>query len=222
MARKSLPFIAVCLLIVGSRAAIAPVFAADDPPKEAADRRFEGLLAQAMNAPEKADWKALRTAFAGTTRYEPYSMEVDERLKEIAKAIGRGETKESEAALLKLVEKERFMRFDAVAMLMMLYQKIDRPEKAEKYAKILDGILGVLKYPEAGTSFEEPIEILFIQEEYLVTTNMPIAGRGSVAHDGHRFDVFQVEADGDKAARKVYFNIDLPRKALSKSLAKPK
>ena len=159
--------------------------ALDDPKtKQTPDQRFEKLLADAMNAPEKADWKSLREAFSRTTHYHPYSIEVDEKLKEIAKSIGRGETKESEAALLKLIEQDRFMRFDTLAMLLMLYERTDLPEKAEKYKKLLDSILKVLEYPKAGTSFENPIPILFIQEEYLVTTNMPIKGQSSTSTKG--------------------------------------
>lgn len=229
MPRRRLQFVAACLLILGSSATPTQGFAADDTPKETADQRFEKLHAEAMKAPENADWKALRKAFAVTSRYQPYSIGVDEKLKEIAKAIGRGETKSSEEALLKLVEREGHMRFDTVAMLMMLYQRTDQLEKADKYKTILDGILGTLSYPKGemsgpkgGTSFEDPIEVLFIQEEYLVTTNMPIAGRGTVLHKGHHFDVFEIMAGGDRPARKLYFNIDLSRKALSKSLEKLK
>ncbi len=80
---------------------------------------------------------------------------------------------------------------------------------------LLDGILEILKFPKAGTSFENPITILFIQEEYLVTTNMPIKGRGLAINQGHRFDVFELEADGDQRGKKVYFNIDLTRNAKS-------
>lgn len=223
MRRTRPQLVALCILFSGWQALVVRGVAAEDKPQKGTpDQRFETLLSEAMKAPENADWKALRGAFSETTHYHPYSIDVDTRLKEIARAIGRGETKESEAALLKLLERERFMRFDTVAMLMMLYQKIDQPEKAQKYEKILDGILGVLEYPKAGTSFEDPIPVLFIQEEYLVTTNMPIGGRGSTVHGGHHFDVFEIEADGSKPARTVYFNIDLPRNALSKSLLKAK
>ncbi len=90
----------------------------DDPrTKDTPDQRFEKILADAMNAPEKADWKSFREAFSKTTHYHPYSIEVDEKLKEIAKSIGRGETKESEAALLKLIEQDRFMRFDGILLI---------------------------------------------------------------------------------------------------------
>ncbi len=187
----------------------------DTKGTETPDQRFEKLLADATNAPEKADWKSLREAFSKTTHYRPYSIDVTEKLNEIAKSIGRGETKESEAALLKLIESERFMRFDSLAMLMLLYERTDQLEKSQKYKRLLDGILEILKYPNAGTSFENPIPILFIQEEYLVTTNMPIKERGLVVEKGHRFDVFQLADDGGQPGKKVYFNVDLTRNAKS-------
>jgi hypothetical protein len=227
--KRRLQFVAACLVILGSRVAATQSFAADDASKETADQRFEMLYTEAMKAPVKADWKALRKAFAVTSHYQPYSVEVDEKLKEISKAIGRGGVKSSEEALLKLMERERHMRFDTVAMLMMLYESTKQPEKADKYKLILDGIFGVLGYPKGetdvpkgGTNFKDAIEVLFIQEEYLVTTNMPIAGRETILQEGHYFDVFEINADGDRPARKLYFNIDLPRKALSKSLEKSK
>jgi hypothetical protein len=189
---------------------------ADDPKsKETPDQRFEKLLAAAMNSPEKADWISLREAFSRTTHYHPYSIEVDEKLKEIAKVIGRGQTKQSELALLKLIENERFMRFDSLAMLMMLYENTEQSEKAVKYKRMLEGILEVLKYPKAGTSIENPIQILFVQEEYLVTTNMPIKGRGLMINQGHRFDVFELLPEGDMPGKKIYFSIDLLQNAKS-------
>lgn len=205
----------VCVLCLAWTLAVLARGMDDTKGKETPDERFEKLLADAMNAPEKADWKSIREAFSRTTHYHPYSIEVDEKLKEIAKSIGRGETKETEAALLKLIERERFMRFDSLAMLMLLYEKTHQPEKAGKYKKMLDSILEVLKCPKAGTSFENPIPVLFIQEEYLVTTNMPIKGRGLAVSKGHRFDVFEVGAVGDQHEKKVYFNIDLTRNAKS-------
>jgi len=190
--------------------------ALDDPKNNVTpDQLFEKLFAQVIKAPEKAHWKSLREAFSKTTHYQPYSVEVDEKLTEIRASIGRGEAKESEAALLKLLERERFMRFDTLAMLLMLYEKTHEAEKAEKYQKLLDGILEVLKYPRAGTSFENPIQILFIQEEYLVTINMPIKEQGLAINKGHRFDVFELVADVGKQGEKVYFNIDLTRNAKS-------
>jgi hypothetical protein len=184
--------------------------AGDDPrSQETPDQRFETLLAAALKAPEKAKWRELREAFSRTTHYQPYSIDADVKLREIAKSIDRGDTKGSEAALLALLERERFMRLDTLAMLVRLYKKTEQPRKAEKYQKLIDGIRGVLKYPDEGTSFEKPITVLFIDEEYFVTAGMPVKQQRLVAHEGHRFDLLEVEADGDKPAKTIYFNIDL-------------
>ena len=204
------------LCAIGLALALGGKATADDPrAKETPDQRFEKLLADAMKTPEKTDWKSLREAFSRTSHYQPYNIEVDQKLKEIAKSIGRGETKESETALVKLIERDRFMRFDSLAMLIILYDKTDQPEKGERYRKILDGILGVLKYPEAGTSYEKPIQILFIQEEYLVATSMPIKGQALQVRNGHRFDLLTIKARGDEPEKTLYFDIDLTRNARS-------
>jgi hypothetical protein len=215
MKSKSIRLILVCVVCLDWTVAVtATVF--DDPKNNVTpDQLFEKLFAAVMKVPEKADWKSLREAFSKTTHYQPYNTEVHDKLTEIRASIGRGETKESEAALLKLLERERFMRFDTLALLMMLYEKTHEAEKAEKYKKSLDGILEVLKYPRAGTSFDNSIQILFIEEEYLVTIDMPINGQGLVINKGHRFDVFELKAVHGKQGKKVYFNIDLTRNAKS-------
>jgi len=196
----------------------APAPAADPPAGKGADERFERLLTAARKDPERADWKALRRAFAETSRYAPYNIDVDEKLKAIAAAIDRGEWKESEAPLLNLIERERFMRIHALGLLVMLYENREDREKAATYGKLLDAIHGVLDYPKAGVSFKNPIEVLFIQEEYLVTAGMPVKGQALAIKDGHRFDILTIKADDDQPERKVYFNVDLPRKAMAKFL----
>jgi hypothetical protein len=206
-------------LVLACHAPGPSVAVADDPPpRETPDQRFEKLYSAAMKAPEKADWKALRRAFAETSRYRPYEMDVPEKLRGIAAQIGRGEFKEGEAALRELLERERHMRLDTLAMAMRLYEKMGRPEEVRRYRKLIDPILGILFDKESGASFEKPIPVLFIQEEYVVTSRMRVKERGLVIHDGHRFDVCTVEAEGTEPERKIYFDVDLPQKALSKAL----
>ena len=162
-----------------------------------------------MNGPEKANWKELRQAFSKTSHYHPYNIDVDEKLKGIAESIGRGELKASETALLKLVERDRFMRFESLAMLMMLYDRMEQPEKSKKYGKLVESILGVLAYPKAGVGFENAIEVLYVEEEYFVTSEMPVKNQALSIKDGHRYDVFTIKATKAGPERRVYFNIDL-------------
>jgi hypothetical protein len=211
------------ILIWGWLAVGSLITASDDSlPQETADQRFEKLYSAALKDSEKADWKELRRAFAATTHYNPYGIGVPEKLRGIALQIGRGELKASEAALLELLERERQMRLDTLAMTMQLYEKMDQPEKVQRYQKLIEPVLEILFNRDAGMSFEKPIEVLFIQEEYVVTVRMRIKDQALAIHDGHKFDVITVEAQGDEPERKFYFNVDLPRMALSRDLEESK
>jgi hypothetical protein len=198
-----------------------PTAAASGPPaKETPEQKLERLLAAAMKDPEKGDWRELRRAFAQTNLYHPYSNDVDEKLRRIARSIGAGELERSEAELRKLVERDRFMRFDSLAMLMMLEDKMGREEEAEKYGKLLGGIDRILMGPKRGTSFEDAIEVLFVEEEYLIIGKRSVKVQGLAAKDGHRFDVITLAADGDEPERDLYFNVDLLQDALGRDLIK--
>jgi hypothetical protein len=192
----------------------------DPPTSETPDQRFEKLLATALKDPGKADWKTLRRAFARTTRYQPYNIEVTRKLREIFQGMERGEFKKSEADLLGLVERERYMRIDTLAMLMMLYEQTEQPEKAEKFRKLVDGMTGVLDYPKAGVSLEKPIEVLFVEEEYLVTTNMHVIGQALTIHNGHRYDLLMIGESGSEPAKTIYFDIELLKNGGAKLLDK--
>ena len=135
-------------------------------------------------------------------------------------AIGRGEFEPSEAALLKLLDRERSMRFETLAMMMMLCDKSGQPEKAAKYRKLLEPTLKILFDQKLGVSYDQPIEVLFIEEEYLVTAKLPAKRKGLMTHEGRRFDVFAIEAQGDQPARDLYFNVDLPQKSLTRMFEK--
>jgi hypothetical protein len=186
--------------------------------QETPDQAFERLLDAAMKSPQKANWKELRQAFAKTTHYAPYSIDVDEKLRGFAKDLSLGKFKESEAGLIKLVERDRFMRFDSLSLLLMVYEKLEQPEKAKKYKAILGGIFGVLQYPKAGVSFENPIEVLYVQEEYLVTRNMPKEGQALAINDGHRYDIITIKENDGIPELQIYFNIDLLQNARSRTI----
>jgi hypothetical protein len=208
-------------LSVGLLAGLLVGMAPEDPSAgETPDQKFEKLFVEAHKEPEKADWKALRRAFAVTSYYHPYEIQVPQEIGKITKAIGRGEYESSEAALLKLLERERFMRLDTLACTMMLYEKSRQAEKLARIRKLVEANLKILFDPKAGGSFEAPIEVLFIEEEYLVTSKVRARRKGLMVHEGQRFDVFAIEAEGDQPARDIYFNVDLPQKSLSRMFEK--
>ncbi len=192
----------------------------DAPPKDKAEDRFEKLLAAAKKDPAKADWKALRLAFSDTEAYKPYSTDWREEIKTIQQKMQDGDLKGAEALLKPLLERDRYMRLDAHLTAGLLYSRTGQKEKAGWHQDFIKGIIEALVDGGKGLSFQEPIDVLFIDEEYFFLRMLELKGKrqGLILHEGHKFDVYTTEADGPKRERTFYFRVDWPQKSLEKSL----
>lgn len=112
------------------------------------------------------------------------------------------------------------MRLDALAMAVALYEKMGEKDKARKHRELLQGLAETVFVRERGMSFEKPIEVLFIDEEYLVVRSLGLQHKGQSLRekDGHHFDVLTLESGEGQPDREIYFNIDMPFNALGRSL----
>jgi hypothetical protein len=130
--------------------------------------------------------------------------------------------KEAEAALVRLLEREGLMRIDGHALAIALYEKLGETDKARKHRLFLEGLSSTVFIPGHCTSFEKPIEVLFVEEEYLLLSSLGLKMKQQALseHNGHRFDVITTIADGADPEREFFFNIDLPWNALQASLGK--
>jgi hypothetical protein len=210
-------------MIAGWSATLAVAQAGgDDEAAKVLDQTFEKLLVAAQNDAKKADWKALRHAFAKTSHYEPYNATWRQDIGKVAKNLHDGRLKEAEAALTKLLDRERFMRIDAHAIAMALYEKTGDSEKVRQHKEFLEGLSAAVYVPGHGTSFEKPIEVLFVEEEYALLGAMgcKVKQQALSERDGHRFDVLTTEAKPGEPERQLYFNIDMPWSSLQRGLKK--
>ncbi len=189
---------------------------------EAPERRFESLLATARKDPTKADWKALRSAFAQTGGYKPFNPEWPEEIRAIARDLEAGRLKEVEAALVKVLERERFMRVEAHSLAAVLYEKLGQSAKAKEHTEFFQGISGAVFAPDRGTDFPTAFEILFPDEEFLFLglEHVNVEKQEQVERDGRLYDVVTAKAVGNEPGRKYYFAIDLPSKAMQKAAQK--
>jgi hypothetical protein len=212
------------MLLIAVFSATAPCATTPDDgaARKSPDEKFEALLASALKEPAKAHWKALRHAFAETSRYEPYNSSWREERAKVGKDLRDGNLKAAEAALVKLLERDRFMRLDAQAMAVALYEKMGETEKARKHREFLEGLSRAVFVPGHGTSFEKPIEVLFVDEEYmfLASLGLRMKTQALTEHEGHKFDMLTTHAKGQEPQRDFYFNIDLPWGWLQASLGK--
>jgi hypothetical protein len=221
--RSQLSIVLAGILIAGWSTTANIAFAGnDDEATKALDQKFEAMLFAAQKEPGKADWKALRRAFSETSHYEPYNTGWRQDIGKVAKSLHDGKLKEAEDALTKLNERDRFMRIDAHALAVALYEKTGDSEKARKHKDLLEGLSSAVFVPGHGTSFEKPIEVLFMDEEYalLGALGCKMKQQALSDHDGHKFDVLTTEARPGKPELKFYFNIDMPWNHLERGMAK--
>jgi hypothetical protein len=124
--------------------------------------------------------------------------------------------------LVRLMERERFMRLDGHAVAIALYEKLGDSEKARKHRTFLEGLSSALFAPGAGKTFEKPIEVLFIDEEYLFlgSLGLRMKQQSLTERNGHKFDVLTTRAKGNEPELEFYFDIDLPWGAMENSLGK--
>lgn len=220
MTLRQIFLVVACLALAGwNGRALGQPAPGDGKAQKSPDQKFEELLTQAQKDPARADWKALRIAFAATSHYHPYNGEWHKELTNVRKEIEKGALKDAEALLVKLLERERFMRLDGHGVAIALYEKMGESDKSRKHRAVLEGLWRALFVPGTGRTLEKPIEVLFIDEEYLLLVSLGLKAKqqGLLERNGHRFDVLTTEAKGDQPELDFYFNVDLPWGALRKS-----
>jgi hypothetical protein len=143
-------------------------------------------------------------------------------MSKVGKDIHEGNFKVAEAELVKLLERERFMRIDGHAMALALYEKMGESEKARTHRDFLEGLSAAVFVPGHGMSIEKPIEVLFMDEEYALigAMGLKMKQQALMERDGHRFDVLTTAANRGEPERQFYFNIDMPWSSLQSNLTK--
>lgn len=174
---------------------------------------FQDLLADVQQRPERADYHALRMAYARSPEYAPYVHDLEgvERLRD---ALQSGDL---EAALVAVGRLLAFNYLDIEAHMAADYVftmqgDTDRSTYHRTFAR---GLIDAINATGDGRSPETAYIVLNIPEEY---TFMRLLGytpgrQGLESVNGHEFDTFEVQ-DPEGQASQIYFNIDLPRQWL--------
>jgi hypothetical protein len=222
MIRHAITLLGIVLAGWSAAPASAQTTKDDDEVAKARDLKFDTLLAAAEKDPKKADWKTLRRAFADTSYYQPYDTTSRDEFAKVVDKLRGGNLKEAETAIVKLNAREHSMRIDGHAIAGVLYEKLGDSEKARKHKEFFEGLRSTLIAPDQGTSFEKPIEVLFVTEEYdvLMEMRLKLKSQALSMHDGHHFDVLTTHATAGQPERVLYFNIDMPWNSLQAGMTK--
>jgi hypothetical protein len=190
--------------------------------KEDPNRAFEDLLAAAMKDPKQGDFKAMREVFVETTAYSPYNTSWRDALGEVRKKTEAGDAKAAEELLKKTLEADRYMRIDSHLAALRFYDKQGRKDRMDWHGRFLKGIADQLFIPGKGLSYERPIDVVFIEEEYFFLSVLDLQPEKQElhSHEGKKFDVQIVPQTKDEKERRFYFCIESAQKVLHRDLGK--
>lgn len=208
------------ILALAISVSVSSALAADDgPAQKKADQKFAALLASAKKDPKKTDWKGLRHAFAATSQYNPANVMWTDELNALEDSIENNSVQKAELLVNKLLEREGFMRLDALKVASAFYEKAGQKENARLCNDFINGISATLVAPGLGFTADKPIEVLFMEEQYLVLETLKWMSKSQkfVVQDGHHLNVITPNTDANKNARTLYFNLDLPLEAMEKT-----
>jgi hypothetical protein len=184
---------------------------------------FRVLLAKAKDDPQKADFRALRLAFARTDSYRPYAKDeldtapVDQELK-------NGERAAALLALDRTLE-GRWMDPAAHAFAADVCERIGERKRAKMHGVFLEKIVDTILGAGDGRSFEKAWPVLSVGEEYLILDAHGFQGRHKQAlvhREGHRYDVHTFTDESSGRELKIYFNVDVPTRWLGEHTGGPK
>lgn len=206
----------VAAVLAGALSCLA---AGSSPPAEGnkdPDQNYAMLLTHAKADPEKADFGQLRLSFAASSHYEPYPLDVEEN-KAINAAMEKGDFAGALRGVDKLLDKD-YVNIEAHFLAASLCRKLGDQNRLDFHHKFLGGLIGSILKSGNGESYDSAFRVIDVREEYVILQMLKLKdGRQSLrSQDGHEFDVFTFEGNAKEKARTVYFNIDIPRRALKR------
>lgn len=197
------------------------VFTAYRFADDADDASFAKLWEQAKEAPEKADYKAIRAAFVKTSKYQPYGIMTKE-FDVVKKAIKSKDIPAAIAGMDVILEKKP-LDVDAHIQAAFLHSEGGDKKIEEMHKSLAAGLAKAIVEGHKGVSFDDAIPVIAVDEEYFVLKILKFQSKGHSLreHEGRRYDVHNVESPDFPGNREVYFDVTIPMNALAKML-KPK
>jgi hypothetical protein len=169
---------------------------------------YHDLLTDAQANPDNADFHSLRMAYAHSQDYQPYIQD-ETNLQVLRTALHVGEHQRA---------------LDAIqALLDYCYLDIEAHMAADyvHHRTFAKGLIDAILATGDGQNYDTAFIAISVPEEYTLLRLMRLkpAGQALQQHQGHWFDVFDVDHAQTGEPRKLYFNIDLPRTWLERGLS---
>ncbi len=178
---------------------------------EDAETRYRTLLNAAREDPSRADFRALRAAFAKTASYDPHARPGFD-VGPVELELQNGERAAALFALDRILE-GRWMDLRAHLYAIEVCQRLDDSSRSRLHQAFQRGIADAILGAGDGRSFPSAWPVLTLDEEAMVLESLDLNGGKPifVEHDGHAYHIYEFKDESLRRDLKLYFNVDLFR-----------
>lgn len=211
----------LCIVaIITTMGATAVMGDEGQPAAGAGNRDYYQLVTRLKNNDVNVDFLALRLAYTRTQDYKPYG--ADDSAKDAAfNALNKKNYGEAVRLAQSALEKN-YVDLDVHLLCRVAYREMGNSERYAFHSSVLQGLVGSLYASGDGTTPEKAIVVISVPEEYFIINAKGFKSikTGTFAANGHDYDRMDVEGRKTGEKRTLYFNIDIPRRWLTKNLQK--
>ena len=208
-----------------TRYLIVAILAIVSPPqsetKDSSEEAFSKIWEATKKAPQKADYQAIRASYIKTSSYQPYSV-LSKETEAVNKAMRAKDYPNAIAAINRVLEKKP-LEIESHLMAAFLHSKAGDKTLEEMHKEIAIGLTHAILDGHDGTSFDNAIPVISVDEEYVVLKSLSLKSEGHAlrVNKDQKFDVHKINEPGSKQTREIYFDVTQPMDELAKML-KPK
>lgn len=193
------------------------------------ERNWLDLLEEAKPEPDDADITSLRYAYALSDEYDPYYQknEIEAGVRETRQAAEAEDWQTTIQAATRVLG-INYMHMETHWHLVDAYLRTGQETQAVPHQHFLRSCLRSIHQSGLGQSYSTAYVVISQEEEtYFLRFQGAMEGvvvqrpRRYLEHEGHRFDLFQVQ-DGKTGERsEIYFNLDLVFRGIAEGRASP-
>lgn len=209
-----------CILVIIVMVGATTVMVGKNEAAEAIKPDYYGMLAKLKNNDTNVDFQALRLAYTKTPDYKPYG--ADNSTKDAAFQALRKKNYAEAVKHAQTVLETNYVDLDVHLLCRIAYGEMGNAERYTFHTSVLQGLVGSLYASGDGTTPEKAIVVISVPEEYFVinANGLKSVKTSTLAANGHDYDRMDVESRKTGEKSTLYFNIDIPRRWLTKNLQK--
>ena len=164
--------------------------------------------------------KAQRLAYAASPEYNPYDTSGREALQSAYALLDKKKYGEAIATAQKGLAKAKY-DIELLIVLTAAYRESGNISDADKTSKEWVALVDSILLETTGHDFASAYQVISVAEEYAVihVLRFKVVSQSLVGHEGSEFDLITVKNPSTNSDTVFYFNIDLPKKWLTREFS---